>query len=67
MRRTIVTVDRIEPTGDVIVHEEGGKNGFFTNTTPRVAGTVVRERAKLEVDVAEYGEVLLVKAVGPNV
>ncbi|MCX7377000.1 MAG: hypothetical protein NTY94_09710 [Alphaproteobacteria bacterium] len=62
MRKTVVTIDRIEPTGNVFVHEASGKRGFFTNTTPRSGELELQEGASLDVDVTDIGEVMVIKS-----
>ena len=67
LRHTTVIIDRIEPSGDVYVHEDAprAKLGFIANNTPVAADTHLRRGARLSVEVADIGDVMVIKTARP--
>ena len=66
LRHTMGVVERIETNGVVFVQEVNSrKRGFLANTTPITGGENLRLGMKLELDVEDRGNVMVVAAARP--
>ena len=67
LRHTTVIIDRIEPSGDVYVHEDApkAKLGFNANNPPVSADARLRRGARLSVAVADIGDLMVIKTARP--
>ncbi len=62
-RRTTGIVNRIEPNGDVFVHEVNSRKlGFLTNTTPVEGHLRLKPGMLLSLDVEDRGNVMVVSS-----
>jgi hypothetical protein len=62
-RTTTGTVVRVEPNGEVFVHEvDSGKLGFLANTTPVEGNLRLKPGTRLSLDVEDRGNVMVVSA-----
>ncbi len=61
LRTTTGIVDRIEPNGEVFVHElDSRKLGFLTNNTPVEGNVRLKRGMRLSLDVEDRGNVMVV-------